>query len=121
LIPLVATKITHSGDVSIRTTTYPALEVAEIPRKTKKEVVLMRHENGPPAYRQRLAALDTAIVVVLAGLVAVTVVGAGKAIDLLVNYLVSVGVITGVIIAALALLVWVVKRLPESSLRDWYQ
>ncbi len=65
----------------------------------------MRHENGTPANRQRLAALATAVVVVLAGIVAATVVGPGKAIDWLVNDLIPVGVITGVIIAALALLV----------------
>ncbi len=81
----------------------------------------MRHENGTPANRQRLAALATAVVVVLAGIVAATVVGPGKAIDWLVNDLIPVGVITGVIIAALALLVWAVKRLPESPLRDWWQ
>jgi protein-S-isoprenylcysteine O-methyltransferase Ste14 len=85
------------------------------------EGVLIRHENGSPANRQRLAALATAVVVVLAGIVAATVVGPGKAIDLLVNYLVPVGVITGVIIAALALLVWAVKRLPNPPYRDWWQ
>jgi protein-S-isoprenylcysteine O-methyltransferase Ste14 len=85
------------------------------------EVVLMRHENGSPANRQRLAALATTVVVVLAGIVAGTVVGPGKAIDWLVNYLVPVGVITGVIIAALALLVWAVKRLPNPPYRNWWQ
>jgi protein-S-isoprenylcysteine O-methyltransferase Ste14 len=81
----------------------------------------MRHENGSPANRQRLAALATTVVVVLAGIVAGTVVGPGKAIDWLVNYLVPVGVITGVIIAALALLVWAVKRLPNPPYRNWWQ
>ncbi len=81
----------------------------------------MRHENGTPANRQRLTALATAVVVVLAGLVAATVVGPGKAIAWLVNYLVPVVVITGVIIAALALLLYAFKKLPESPLRDWWQ
>ena len=80
----------------------------------------MRHENESPANRQRLAALATAVVVVLAGIVAATVVGPGKAIDWLVNYLVPVGAITGVIIAALALLVWAVKSLPNPPFRNWW-
>jgi protein-S-isoprenylcysteine O-methyltransferase Ste14 len=88
----------------------------------KKEVVLMRHQNGTPTNRRRLVAISTMLAVVLVGVVlAATVVGPGRAIDWLGNYLIPVGVITGLVIASLALLVWVVKRLPESPLRDWWQ
>jgi hypothetical protein len=34
---------------------------------------------------------------------------------------ITVGVITGVIIASLALLVWAVKRLPNPPYRNWWQ
>jgi branched-subunit amino acid permease len=80
----------------------------------------MRHENGTLANRHRLAALSTIVVVVLV-VVAATVVGPGKAIDWVGNYLIPVGLITGVIIAALALLVWAVKRLPNPPYRNWWQ
>jgi protein-S-isoprenylcysteine O-methyltransferase Ste14 len=80
----------------------------------------MRHENETPAKRRRLAALSTIVVVGLVA-VAATVVGPAKAIDWLVNYLIPVGVITGVIIASLALLVWAVKRLPNPPYRNWWQ
>ncbi len=87
-------------------------------RKQNEEVVLMRHENGTPANRQRrLATLSAIVVVVLVAVLAAIVVGPGRAIDWLVNYLIPVGVI----IASLALLVWAFKRLPESPLRDWWQ
>jgi protein-S-isoprenylcysteine O-methyltransferase Ste14 len=89
-------------------------------KRKKKEVVLMWHENGTPPNRQRLEAPATAVVVVLAGIVAATVVGPDKAIDWLLNYLVPVGAITGVIIAALALLVWAVKSLPNPPYRNWW-
>ena len=83
----------------------------------------MRHENGFTANRQRLAALFAllAVVLVIVGLLAAVVVGLGGAIGWVVTYLIPTLVILGVVIAALALLVGVVKRLPESSLRDWYQ
>jgi protein-S-isoprenylcysteine O-methyltransferase Ste14 len=87
----------------------------------KKEVVLMRHQNGTPTNRRRLVAISTMLAVVLVGVLAATVVGPRRAIDWLGNYLIPVGVITGLVIASLALLVWVVKRLPESPLRDWWQ
>jgi protein-S-isoprenylcysteine O-methyltransferase Ste14 len=90
-------------------------------RKKEKEVVLMRHENGTPANRQRLAVLCAIVVVVLVVVVAATVVGPGKAIDWVGNYLIPVVVITGVVIAALALLVWAVKRLPNPPYRNWWQ
>ena len=61
-----------------------------------------------------------AFVLMIVGLVALLVVGPGKAIDWLVNYLVPVGAITGVIIAALALLAWAVKRLPNPPYRNWW-
>jgi branched-subunit amino acid permease len=60
-------------------------------------------------------------VVVLVVVVAAIVVGPGRVIDWAGTYLIPVGVMTGVVIAALALLVQTVKRLPTSPLRDWYQ
>ena len=82
----------------------------------------IRNENGTPANRRRLAVLAAMLVVVFVGLLAaMMVVGPGEAIDWVVTYLFPVGVITGVVIAALALLVQTVKRLPTSPLRDWYQ
>ena len=80
----------------------------------------MRHENGTLANRHRRAALSTIVVVVLV-VVAATVLGPGKAIYWVGNYLIPVGVITGVIIASLALLVWAVKRLPNPPYRNWWQ
>jgi len=62
-----------------------------------------------------------ALVLLVVGILAVIVVGPGRAIDWVGSYLIPVGVITGVVIASLALLVWVVKRLPESPFRDRYQ
>ena len=55
------------------------------------------------------------------GIVAATVLGPGKAIYWVGNYLIPVGVITGLIIASLALLVWAVKRLPNPPYRYWWQ
>lgn len=82
----------------------------------------IRNENGTPANRRRLAVLAAMLVVVFVGLLAaMMVVGPGEAIDWVGTYLFPVGVITGVVIAALALLVQTVKRLPTSPLRDWYQ
>ena len=82
----------------------------------------MRRENGTPANRRRLAVLAAMLVVVFVSLLAaMIVVGPGRAIDWLVNYLIPVVVMVGVVIAALALLVQAVKRLPTSPLRDWYQ
>ena len=62
-----------------------------------------------------------AFVLMVVGIVAAIAVGPGRAIDWLVNDLMPVAVITGVIIAAFALLLYAFKRLPESPLRDWYQ
>jgi branched-subunit amino acid permease len=84
----------------------------------------MRHENGTPAedHRRRLrAASYTMLVVVLVVVLAAIVVGPGRVIELVGAYLIPVGVITGVIIASLALLVWAVKRLPNPPYRDWWQ
>ncbi len=83
----------------------------------------MRHENQTPANRRRRlrAALYTMLSVVLVVVVAAMVVGPGRAIDWLGGYLVPVVVVLAVIIAALALLVWVVERLPNPPYRDWRQ
>ena len=61
------------------------------------------------------------LVFLVAGILAAIAVGPSAAIDWLVNYLIPVGVITGVIIASLALLVWAVKRLPNPPYRDRLQ
>jgi hypothetical protein len=102
------------------------------PCRTKNEeevVLLMRHENGTPANRRRrlhaalygpytqASTMLVVVLVVLVGLLAAIVMGPGRVIDWLANYLIPVGVI----IASLALLVWAFERLPESPLRDWWQ
>jgi protein-S-isoprenylcysteine O-methyltransferase Ste14 len=69
----------------------------------------------------RASVATLAAVVFLVLVLAAVVVGPGRAIDWLVNYLIPVGVITGVIIASFALLLYAFKRLPESPLRDWWQ
>ena len=74
------------------------------PRRAKKEVVLMRHENETPAKRRRLAALFTIVVVVLVVVVAaVVVVGPGRAIGWVVDYLIPVGLVVGVFGVAVVL------------------
>ncbi len=60
-------------------------------------------------------------VLLVVGIPAAIAFGPGAAIGWVVTYLIPVAVITGVVIASLALLVWVVKRLPESPSRDRYQ
>ena len=60
-------------------------------------------------------------VLLVVGIPAAIAFGPGSAIGWVGTYLIPVAVITGVVIASLALLVWVVKRLPESPLRDWWQ
>jgi hypothetical protein len=89
------------GDVSKRASPYPALAIGSTAeRATKKEVVLMRHENGTPTNRRRRlhAALYTMVALAfgLAGLVAV--VGPGRAIDWIVTYLIPVVMILGVVV-----------------------
>src|SRR5215204_7337181 len=82
-------------------------------RPTKKEVVLMRHENGTPTNRRLHAALYTMVALAfgLAGLVAV--VGPGRAIDWIVTYLIPVVIILGVV-----LLLYVLLR--RGGSRDYY-
>ena len=81
----------------------------------------MRHENGAPTKRRRLAALS-AILAVAFGIVGLAViVGPAKAFDGVVTYLIPAGVILGGVIAALVLLMWALKRLPTSVYRDWWQ
>jgi hypothetical protein len=128
LLPFVVAKIIPLGDVTIITISYPAPAVGEsdrLRRTKKKEVVLMRHatrqEDGTSANRILLAA-PYAILAVLVGFLSVAaIMGPDSAIDWVINYLLPVGVITGVVIASLALLVWAVKRLPNPPYRDWYQ
>jgi protein-S-isoprenylcysteine O-methyltransferase Ste14 len=114
-------------DVSTGTKSYAALAVRATGRRTKKEekIVLMRRatrqENGTSANRILLAA-PYAILAVLVGFLSVAaIMGPDSAIDWVINYLLPVGVITGVVIASLALLVWAVKRLPNPPYQDWYQ
>jgi uncharacterized membrane protein len=87
-----------------------------------KRDALLRQEACNKRLGRPLATLSTMLVVIVlfVGLASI-VVGPGRAIDWAGTYLIPVGVITGVVIAALALLVQTVKRLPTSPLRDWYQ
>ena len=62
----------------------------------------MRHENETPAKRRRLAALFTIVVVVLVVVVAV-VVGPGRAIGWVGDYLIPVGLVVGVFGVAVVL------------------
>ena len=80
---------------------------------------LLRQEAR--AGRRPIVALSTMLVLVCGFVGLAAIVGPGRAIDWLVNYFVPVVVVTGVIIASLALVGWSVKMLPESPLRDWYQ
>lgn len=80
-----------------------------------------RHGNGATANRRLFAALYTMLVVVFLGLFAATVVGSGGALYWVGTYLIPVVVILGVVIAALALLVWALKRLPNPPYRDRWQ
>jgi fatty acid desaturase len=75
----------------------------------------MRHENRARVNRRRLLALLAipAVVIILMALAAVVGwVGA---------YLIPVVVILGVIIAAVALLMWALDRLPTPPSRDRWQ
>ncbi len=62
-----------------------------------------------------------ALVLLVVGILAATVVGPGRAIDWVGSYLVPVAVILGVITAVLALLVWVIERSPDPPYRDRLQ
>ena len=83
----------------------------------------MRLANGVPANRRPLAVLPTmlAIAFVFGGILAATVLGLESLSSWVGTYLIPVGVITGVIIASSALLVWAVKRLPNPPYRNWWQ
>jgi branched-subunit amino acid permease len=87
-------------------------------RWTKKEVVLMRHENGTPAKR-RLAALSTMLVVVLVVVLAAIVVGPGRAIDWLGNYLIPVLMVLGVIVGVFGLAAWEIAKLHDRHKQPW--
>ena len=86
-----------------------------------REDLLKREARNNPVARWIRKIARVALVLMVVGVLAAIAVGPGEAIGWIGAYLVPVVVVLAVIIAALALLVWVVKRLPESSLRDWYQ
>ncbi len=86
----------------------------------REDLLRQEAQNSRMARRVRTIA-KVAFVLMVVGIVAAIAVGPGRAIDWLVNDLMPVAVITGVIIAAFALLLYAYKRLPESPLRDWYQ
>ena len=98
---------------------YPVLAVGgATDRRTKKEVVLIRHENAAPAKRRPLAALSTMLVVVLVVVLAATVVGPGRAIDWLGNYLIPV-VVLGVIVGVFGLAAWEIAKLHDKHKQPW--
>ena len=82
-----------------------------------------RHENVTLANRRPLAALFAILAVLIGfvGLAAIVVVGLESFGHWIGTYLIPVVVIVGVVIAALALLVWAVKRLPNPPSRDRLQ
>src|ERR671917_2399120 len=85
-------------------------------RRTKKEVVPMRHENIPSVTGRSLLRLLVLLagICVLVGLVGAVVGWVG-------TYLVPAVVILVVIIFTLALVKWAVERLPEPPSRDRLQ
>ena len=95
------------------TSPYPALAIGSTAeRATNKEVVLMRHENRTPTNQRLHAALYTMLALALgfAGLVAI--VGAGRAIDGIVTYLIPVVAILGVVL-------WLYFLLRRGGSRDY--
>jgi protein-S-isoprenylcysteine O-methyltransferase Ste14 len=60
-------------------------------------------------------------ILLVVGISAAVAFGPGAAIGWFVTYLIPMAVITGAIIASLALLVWVVNRSPDPSYRDRLQ
>ena len=104
----------------MRTTPYHTLaDGGATDRRVKKEVVLMRHQNGTPANRRRLAALSTMLAVVLVGVLAATVVGPGRTIDWLGNYLIPVVVVLGVIVGVFVLAAWEIAKLHDKHKQPW--
>jgi branched-subunit amino acid permease len=81
----------------------------------------MRHENGTPANRRRRlrATLYTMLAVVLVGVLAATVVGPGRAIDWLGNYLIPVVVVLGVIVGVFGLAAWGIAKLHDKHKQPW--
>jgi hypothetical protein len=87
----------------------------------QREEILSREAHHSRIARWVRAIARVASVLSVVGLVALLLVGPGRALDWLVNYVIPVVVITGVVITSLALLVWALKGFPESTLRDWYR
>ena len=79
----------------------------------------MRHQNGTPTNRRRLVALSTMAAVVLVGVLAATVVGPGRAIDWLGNYLIPVVVVLGVIVGVFGLAAWEIAKLHDNHKQPW--
>jgi hypothetical protein len=96
----------------MRTIAYPLLWVVQVfSRRTKKEVVPMRHENIPSVTRRSLLRL----LVLLAGICALVGL-VGAVVGWVGTYLVP-----AVVILVVALIMWVIERLPEPPNRDRLQ
>lgn len=86
---------------------------------TDKEMVHRRYENEVPVDNRPLAALYTMLVVVLVVVLAATVVGPGRAIDWVGNYLIPVVVVLGVIIGGFGFAAWEIAKLHDKHKRPW--
>ncbi len=79
----------------------------------------MMRENEPPAYRRRLAALRALLVVALLGLLAAAVVGPGRAIGWVVNYVIPVVLVMGVIFGVFGVAAWGLATLYDKYRHHW--
>jgi uncharacterized BrkB/YihY/UPF0761 family membrane protein len=73
----------------------------------------------PPAKRRRLAALSTMLGVMVVVVVAASVVGSGRAIDWLGNYLIPVLVVLGVIVGVFGLAAYEIAKLHDKHKQPW--
>ncbi len=86
-----------------------------------REDLLQREARNNRVARWIRKIARVAFVLMVVGVLAATLVGTGEAIGWLSAYLIPVVVVLAVIIASLALLVWVLERLPNPPYRDWRQ
>ena len=142
MLPFVAAKIIPLGDVTIIIISYPGLALPEIgrarrarrpkmnphnPTETSLGTMyaredLLRHEahNGRLRRRVRMIA-RVALVLLVVGILAAIVVGLESVGYWVGTFIIPVVVILGVVIAVLALLMWVIEKSPDPPYRDRLQ